>query len=253
MKLRLMAPGMGWIFAFLAGANFAAAAESALSALSALPAKARANLSRIEGPQGNPRPDRWYFDVYEADSEGGLREYVVAEHQIVARREVSQFASDLTAEDVLDGRFLRIDSTAIEKLAGDYASANSQVIASLSLTLAKPFREARPVWIARCFDSYGVEFGRLVVAAENGTVFTHQGFSREPSRFLPPIATGPTGGKTEQARVHLRRPPPPHLPIEQGPQHSLVDARSKRVPPTPEESRLNPAPARRPWWSYFAH
>jgi hypothetical protein len=105
LKLRIIALRMAFIFVFFSAVNTSAAAgESALSALAALPAEERANLARIEGPDGNPRPERWYIDFFTTDTETGVREYVVAGHQIVARRELSQFASELAAGDVLESR-----------------------------------------------------------------------------------------------------------------------------------------------------
>lgn len=254
MKLKIIAPGIVWIFAFLSGVNSSTAAgESAFSAMTALPAEERANVARIEGPEENSQPDRWYFDVFAADSESGLREYVVTEHEIVARRELSQFASGLTAEDVLGSRFLRTDSSEVEKLARDYASANNQVIAFLSVTLAKPLHDGRPVWTARCFNSSGAEFGRLVVAAENKTVFTHQGFSREPSVLPPSAETAANKHKTEPADDHTHHPQAQRLPVKRAEQRSQVAVHSNPVPPTPEETIVVSAPPRRPWWNLFGH
>jgi hypothetical protein len=245
--LKIIAPGLAWIFAFLAGLNFASAAgETAFSALSALPAEERANLARIEGPEGTPRPERWYLDVFAPDSETGVREYAVSDRQIVARRDLSQFASNLTAEDVLDNRFLRTDSSEVEKLAKDYATANNHVIAFLSLTLAKPFHEARPVWTARCYEASGAEFGCLVIAAENGTVFTHEGFAHEPASHLPPPMEIAAGPKTEPSHSHTRHPPPQRIPVERLTQRPLAGGQSNRVPPTPAANH-------RPWWSIFGH
>jgi hypothetical protein len=254
MKLRIIAQGMACVFAVLSSANSSmAAGESAFSAMTALPAEERAHLARIEGPEENSQPDRWYFDVFAADSKSGLREYVVTEHEIVARRELSQFASDLTAEDVLGSRFLRTDSSEVEKLARDYASANNLVIAFLSVTLAKPLHDGRPVWTARCFNLAGVEFGRLVVAAENKTVFTHQGFSHEPSLLSPRIETAANKHKTEPADDHARHPQTQKLPIKRAEQRSQVAVHSNPVPPTPEENTVVSAQARRPWWNLFGH
>ncbi len=250
LTLRMIAPGVAWMLAFLAGINSSSAAgESAFSALAALPAEERANLARIEGPEGTPRPERWYLDVFAPESENGVREYVVSDRQIVARRDLSQFASNLTADDVLDNRFLRTDSTQIEKLANDYAAANNHAIAYLSVTLAKPFHEARPVWTAHCYDASGAEFGCLVVAAENGTVFTHEGFSHEPALHLPPmeIAAGP---KTEPSHGHTRHPPPKRIAVERLAQRPPTGEQSNRAAPPPAATTR---PAHRAWWNIFGH
>jgi hypothetical protein len=242
---------MVWAFAlFLGFSSMAMAAETAFSALTALPAEDRIHLARIEGPEGNLQPDRWYFAVYAADSASGLREYVVAGHRIVARREISQFASGLTAQDVVDSRFVHTDSSEVEKLAKDFAAANNQVIATLSLTLAKPFGEGRPIWTARCFNPSGVAFGYLVVAAENGTIFGHEGFLMEPGRLLP---SSELAGQEAQGHPRRHHPQASRFAFGPGQQGFQTGLHSKQAPSTPGQGQYRPAPTGRPWWVALAH
>ena len=198
-KLAVVRAAVGFV---CCNTSSALAGDSALSALKLLPAEEQSRLVRIERPDDALRPDRWYFDVYAEDGENGLREYVVAEHKIVATREVSQFSSGLTERDVLDNRFLRADSTDVEKLAREYAAANNQVIAALNLTLGKPLSDARPVWTARCFSPSGDLLGSVVVAAENGTVFTHKGFPVEPNSVVTSNEPETHKHGTGSARLH---------------------------------------------------
>ena len=163
-------------------AAVAAQADSALTALKALPADAAKNLARIEAREGKPSPERWHILVHDTASQNGLREYVVAKGQVVASREISQFAETLTAADVISDEGLKTDSDKAAKAVQEYAAANKMKIGALSYQLRKEGAEAKPVWQVKCSTEAGEPLGSLVVDAADGTVMSSEGFATEPGK-----------------------------------------------------------------------
>ena len=170
-------------------------AGSALAALKLLPRGEAKRLARIEARDGTPVPERWYFIVHDPKSETGVHEYVVAGGEIVASRDVSQFAESLRVEDVVGGDALKINSDRAAKLAQQYALVNNMTVMSMQYQLKKEGAAAAPLWSVTCLGEDGKELGRLVVSAGKGTVVSHDGFTAEPpppAPPLPPVAVTPT-------------------------------------------------------------
>lgn len=153
---------------------------SALSAIRALPRGEAKRIARIEARDGTPGPERWYILVHDPKDENGVHEYVVASGELVASRNVSQFAENLKPEDIFGEGKLRIDSDRVATLAQQYAAANNVTIASLNYALKKEGAEAIPLWYVACLDEAGKEVGKLVVSAGKGNVVSHEGFTAEP-------------------------------------------------------------------------
>ena len=190
MRLSIFAP----LFLLLACANLFAETEpasSALGALKLLPRGEAKRLARIEARDGTPVPERWHFVVHDPKAESGVHEYVVAGGEIVASRDVSQFAESLRAEDVFGGDALKINSDRAAKLAQQYAFANNMTVAAMQYELKKEGAAAVPLWNVTCLDEAGNELGRLVLSAGKGTVVSHEGFAAEPPPPVPPPAATP--------------------------------------------------------------
>ena len=190
MRLSIFAP----LFLLLACVNLFAETEpasSALGALKLLPRGEAKRLARIEARDGTPVPERWHFVVHDPKAESGVHEYVVAGGEIVASRDVSQFAESLRAEDVFGGDALKLNSDRAAKLAQQYALANDMTVATMQYELKKEGAAAVPLWNVTCLDEAGKELGHLVVSAGKGTVVSHEGFAAEPPPPvpLPPAAT----------------------------------------------------------------
>lgn len=185
MRLSFPAP----LFLLLTCANLFAETEpanSALGALKVLPRGEAKRLARIEARDGTPVPERWHFIVHDPKTETGVHEYVVAGGEIVASRDVSQFAESLRAEDVFGGDALKINSDRAAKLAQQYAFANNMTVAAMQYVLKKEGAAAVPLWNVTCLDEAGKELGHLVISAVKGTVVSHEGFTAEPPPPLPP-------------------------------------------------------------------
>ena len=141
-------------------------------------------MARIEAREGTPAPERWYILVNDPKDENGLHEYVVAGGEVVASRNVSQFAEILKPGDVFGGEPLRIDSDRAAKIAREYAAANNVTISSMNYELKKDGTGAALLWNVTCLDEAGKEMGRVYVTANKGTVVSHDGFTADPAGIV---------------------------------------------------------------------
>src|ERR1700677_589232 len=179
MRFSLFLP----IAVFVTGSSLFAetwAEGSAFNALKLIPRGDDRKVARIEAREGTPVPERWYILVNDPKDENGLHEYVIAGGEVVASRNVSQFAEVLKAGDAFGGEPLRIDSDRVANIAREYAAANNVTISSMNYELKKDGTGAALLWNVTCLDEAGKEMGRVYVTANKGTVVSHDGFTAEP-------------------------------------------------------------------------
>jgi hypothetical protein len=168
------------LFSLLTLASAGGASPTALDAVRALPEGVRNNLARIEAPEGNPEPTRWHVLVHDPRAENGLREYVVANGELVAARELSQFAERLSANDVIGIAAVRVNSDKLVAVAQQYAAANNVSIAAMNFELRKEPSSALPLWRIGCLDSKGQPIGSLLISADAGKIVAREGFPKTP-------------------------------------------------------------------------
>lgn len=186
-----------------------------------LPKGEAKKLARIEAREGTPEPERWYLLTHDDQSETGLREYVVAAGEVVASRNISQFAETVEPEEVIGNDVVKFDSDKAARLLQHYATANKVPVANVHYQLRKAGPEAVPLWTLICTDARGTEHGRLVVSATKGNVIAHDGFPIEPA--LPTPAPVPEPPKSTPKPKDTKRKPPttptiqiqPAIPVEQ--------------------------------------
>lgn len=220
MKIIMTAPLSALLLLVLLCASDARAAQTALDALKMLPKGAEKNLALIEAREGTPAPERWHILVHDAQSENGLREFVVADGKLVANRTLSQFAETLTTNDVIGADAVRLNSDGLSALAAKYAVSNNVWISSMNYELRK--ENELPVWRLDCLDARGQKVGALSVAADNGKIVSREGFPNEPAEKTariaperpPPVATvdpgpaDPVSGRTPTTRLPRDRSAP---------------------------------------------
>ncbi len=161
-------------------ASLHAAEPTALEALKIIPKEKAARLARIEARDGTPNPERWYLIVQDPDERNGLREFVVANNEVVASRTISQFADTLKPEDVIGGAGVKVDSDRLARLAREYARANDKSISKMNYELKKEGQDAVPIWKVSCFNENNQGVGELSVTAGKGNVIAHDGFAVSP-------------------------------------------------------------------------
>lgn len=179
--------------------------ESALGAIKLLPKGESKRIARIEAREGTPSPERWHILVHDPKDENGLHEYVVAGGEVVASRNLSQFAESVKEADVFGSSGLKIDSDKVAALAQRYARANDLNIATLNYVLKKEGAAATPLWHLSCLDETGREIGRLVVSSGRGNVISHDGFPAEPGAEVQ-LDTQATSVVAQENRPRPRRP-----------------------------------------------
>ncbi|HEY3898897.1 MAG TPA: hypothetical protein VGM54_09810 [Chthoniobacter sp.] len=171
------------LLAFFAGAGLCSAASdtegSALNAIKQLPRGEAKKIARIEARDGTPTPERWHILVNDPKDENGLHEYVVSGGEVVASRNLSQFAESLKPTDVIGSSNVRVDSDKLSTLAQQFAQANNVTIAKLNYTLSKEGVDAAPLWTVTCLDESGKQLGQIVVSAGKGVVVSHEGFTAD--------------------------------------------------------------------------
>jgi hypothetical protein len=151
-----------------------------LNAVKLLPKEDLAKVARIEGPGGAPVPERWYILVHSPSSETGLKEFVVANGELVAARQVSQFAERLSSDDVVGAQSIKFDSNKLAKLASEYAEANELAFHTINYRLGKDTAEAQPLWRITCLSETGDVVGTLIVTTSTGKVISSEGFPVKP-------------------------------------------------------------------------
>jgi hypothetical protein len=233
----------------LEGAAFAAPAmrESAFTALSALPIEEMERLAKVAACEGSPAPERWHFLVCAPNAENGYREYVVANHQVVARREFSQFAERLTEEDALGTYAVRVDSDRLGALALQYAKVNRELLSTCNYELSREGAGLAPRWKIDCLDKDGRTIGTIVVNAADERVVAHDGFKKEPQDPLirstrAPTASSPTNLRRTTSPMVARRQPFPEgglQPTQPYPE-PVAEAPERMAPPPPRVRRAEP-------------
>lgn len=185
-----------------AGMCLAAAdpASSVLNAIKQLPRGEAKKIALIEAREGTPYPERWYILVNDPKDENGVHEYVVANGEVVASRNISQFAESLKPTDVFGNSNLKIDVDKLANLVSQYAEANNVTIAKLNYALKKEGAEAAPLWNVACLDEAGREIGHIVVSAGKGNVISHDGFTAEPGSVPATLETTNNSDPGERSR-----------------------------------------------------
>jgi hypothetical protein len=202
------------LLALFAGAGYCSAAadsdDSVLKAIKQLPRAEAKKIARIEARDGKPLPERWHILVNDPKDENGLHEYVVAGGEIVASRNISQFAESLKPTDVIGASGVRVDADKLSNLAQQYAQANNMTVATLNYTLSKDGADAAPLWTVTCLDESGKQLGQLVVQAAKGGVISHEGFTADPGANGDKLDTESTAENDDDGKPRHHHKPVTH-------------------------------------------
>jgi hypothetical protein len=157
-------------------------AETALTALKALPKNVAGKVLRIEAQNGRPEPETWRLTVRDSEAEFGLREYVVHGGQVVGDAESSPPPAHPLDPEAVIGPSVKLDSDKVTALALEYALANGVVVGSMNHELQKQAVKRPAEWKITCFSEDGAEAGSLVFSASKGAVLSRSGFPLDPPK-----------------------------------------------------------------------
>ncbi len=175
-----MKPFASFCLALLSTTLFSTAAETALSALRALPRADAQNLVRVEARDGLTSPDHWMFTVYDREAPSSLRVLVVAKGEVVTSQDLSPKEAAAQSKELLESAAIKVDSDQAADLALSYAAANNVKVAAMNFELARQGAKAVPVWIVSCLDQNGGPLGSVVITASRGNVVASEGFPIAP-------------------------------------------------------------------------
>lgn len=166
--------------ALLSTTLFSTAAETALSALRALPKFDAQNVVRVEARDGLPSPEHWMFTVYDRQAPNSLRVLVVAKGEVVTSQDLSPKDAATQSKELLESAAIKVDSDQAADLALAYAAANNVKVTAMNFEMARQGAKAVPVWIVSCLDKNGGPLGSVVVTASRGNVVASEGFPNAP-------------------------------------------------------------------------
>ena len=167
-----------YLAAFIA--PLGALGETALKALKALPKGESQRLARIEGRGTFVDPEQWHFYVQDKETPPRLREYVVAEGEILAVQDAVETSEPVKDSIAMGKSTLKVDSDDLAQIAQAYAAANNSPVTSFRYELQREGATAAPTWIVTCFDESGAELGAIVVSAKQPKVLARDGFPLDP-------------------------------------------------------------------------
>jgi hypothetical protein len=151
-----------------------------LAASQALSKTQQRSIARLSARAGKPSPESWTIVVHDTKAPKGVRELTVSSGTIISSKTKSDLALKIGKADVIGLDGLRIDSDQVAELTAGYAAANQLVPAAFDYDLRKEGEDAAPLWTVAAFDEAGTRLGTLVVAANSGTVISHEGFEQAP-------------------------------------------------------------------------
>lgn len=155
--------------------------DSAWKAAKAIPKLMAKGFAGLTARGGTPEPERWLVLVNDEKAAGGVREFTVAAGVITGSKEGSDFAATLSSDNLIDLSKLRVDAELAADLVASYAAVNNVVPATYDYDLRRSGEGASPLWTVGIFEQSGARVGQIVIAADTGTVVSHEGFTAVPT------------------------------------------------------------------------
>lgn len=150
------------------------AAETALSAVQALRDSSRPSLLpdlvEIKGEHGGPQPDEWVLLCNDSTAQGGVRELVIAGHQIVSERTPHDGFGGEGELPRLNLAQVVIDSGSIFTAVNHQAVAHHIGFDSIDYVLRVDAVSGEPLWIVHLYNSKGELVGTMQISAKSGAI-----------------------------------------------------------------------------------
>ena len=128
----------------------------------------------VSGVDGDPQPRTWKILVEDRNANGGVREIVVEENQIVSQRVPNRSVVGSTQGATINTARLNLDSTGAYSVASHTAETSHVTFSLTSYTLRTDDR-GNPIWIVTLADRSNRPVGTIHIRASDGRVTRVEG------------------------------------------------------------------------------
>ena len=128
----------------------------------------------VSGVDGDPQPRTWKILVEDRNANGGVREIVVEENQIVSQRVPNRSVVGSTQGATINTAKLNLDSTGAYSVASHTAHTSHVTFSSTSYTLRTDDR-GNPIWVVTLADRSNRPVGTIHIRASDGRVTRVEG------------------------------------------------------------------------------
>jgi len=128
----------------------------------------------VSGVDGDPQPRTWKILIEDRNANGGVREIVVEDNQIVSQRVPNRSVVGSTQGATINTAKLNLDSTGAYSVASHTAHTSHVTFSSTSYTLRTDDR-GNPIWIVTLGDRSNRPVGTIHIRASDGRVTRVEG------------------------------------------------------------------------------
>jgi hypothetical protein len=128
----------------------------------------------VTGVDGDPQPRTWKILVGDRRAEGGVREIIVEDEQVVSQRVPNRSVTGSPQGNTINTGRLNLDSTGAYTVAAHTAETSHVTFALVTYTLRTDDR-GNPVWIVTLEDRSRRPVGTIHIKANDGRVSRVEG------------------------------------------------------------------------------
>lgn len=128
----------------------------------------------VSGVDGDPQPRTWKILIEDRNANGGVREIVVEDNQIVSQRVPNRSVVGSTQGATINTAKLNLDSTGAYSVASHTAHTSHVTFSLTSYTLRTDDR-GNPTWIVTLADRSNRPVGTIHIRASDGRVSRVEG------------------------------------------------------------------------------
>lgn len=159
----------------------------------------------VSGVDGDPQPRTWKILVADRNANGGVREIVVEESQIVSQRVPNRSVVGSSEGATINTAKLNLDSTGAYSVASHTAHTSHVTFSSTSYTLRTDDR-GNPIWVVTLADRSNRPVGTIHIRASDGRVTRVEGMYQgrnmeQVEEYRDDVDNTPSADETEEVQA----------------------------------------------------
>ena len=159
----------------------------------------------VSGVDGDPQPRTWKILVADRNANGGVREVVVEENQIVSQRVPNRSVVGSSEGATINTAKLNLDSTGAYSVASHTAHTSHVTFSSTSYTLRTDDR-GNPIWVVTLADRSNRPVGTIHIRASDGRVKRVEGMYQgrnmeQVEEYRDDVDNAPSEDETEEVQA----------------------------------------------------